>query len=152
MSGLDIRMATKADLPAIVGLLADDERGRGREDPSLPLDPAYLEAFTAIAADRHQFLAVAVLDGTIVGTLQLSFLSGLSHKGAWRGQIEAVRIASHLRGQGLGSQLIAWALEACGARGCRMVQLTSDATRLDTHRFYERLGFTRSHVGFKLTL
>ncbi|NDW05287.1 GNAT family N-acetyltransferase [Jiella pacifica] len=152
MSGLDICKATEADLPAIVGLLADDYRGRVREDPSLPLDPAYLEAFAAIAADQHQILAVARLDDAIVGTLQLSFLPGLSHKGAWRGQIEAVRVASHLRGQGLGAELIAWAVDTCRARGCRMVQLTSDATRLDTHRFYERLGFTQSHLGFKLTL
>ncbi|MCE7028256.1 GNAT family N-acetyltransferase [Jiella avicenniae] len=152
MSSLDIRRATEADLPAIVGLLADDYRGREREDPRLPLDPAYREAFAAIASDEGQFLAVALLGDETVGTLQLSFLPGLSHKGAWRGQIEAVRIASHLRGKGLGAEMIAWAVDACRARGCQMVQLTSDATRLDTHRFYERLGFIQSHLGFKLTL
>ncbi|WP_245514983.1 GNAT family N-acetyltransferase [Jiella endophytica] len=149
---MEMRRATKDDLPAIVGLLADDVRGRARDDASLPLDPAYLAAFEAIDADPMQYLAVAVLDGRIVGTQQLTLIPGIGHKGAWRGQIEAVRIASDLRGQGLGAEMIGWAVETCRERGCRMVQLTSDASRLDTHRFYERLGFQKSHFGFKLTL
>ncbi|WP_425354538.1 GNAT family N-acetyltransferase [Jiella sonneratiae] len=152
MRHLDIRRATPADLPVIVAMLADDIRGKARDDPSLPLDPAYEAAFAAVDADPRQYLAVAELSGAVVGTLQLSFLPGIGHKGAWRGQIEAVRIASHLRGQGLGAEMIAWAVETCRARGCRMVQLTSDAGRLDTHRFYLKLGFKQSHLGFKLTL
>lgn len=148
---MEMRRATTDDLPAIVALLADDIRGRSRDDPSLPLDPAYEEAFAAVDADPRQLLAVGVLDGAIVGTLQLSFLPGIGHKGAWRGQIEAVRIASQLRGQGLGGRMIGWAVDTCRSRGCRMVQLTSDKTRLDTHRFYEQLGFEQSHLGFKLT-
>lgn len=148
---MEMRRATKDDLPAIVALLADDVRGRSRDDASLPLDPAYEEAFAAVDADPRQLLVVAVLDGAIVGTLQLSFIPGIGHKGAWRGQIEAVRIASQLRGQGLGGEMIAWAVDTCRSRGCRMVQLTSDKTRLDTHRFYEQLGFEQSHLGFKLT-
>ncbi|MAU95715.1 MAG: GNAT family N-acetyltransferase [Fulvimarina sp.] len=148
---MEMRRATTDDLPAIVALLADDVRGRSRDDPSLPLDPAYEEAFAAVDADPRQLLVVAVLDGAIVGTLQLSFIPGIGHKGAWRGQIEAVRIASQLRGQGLGGEMIAWAVDTCRSRGCRMVQLTSDKTRLDTHRFYEQLGFEQSHLGFKLT-
>ena len=148
---MEMRRATKDDLSAIVALLADDVRGRSRDDASLPLDPAYEEAFAAVDADPRQLLVVAVLDGAIVGTLQLSFIPGIGHKGGWRGQIEAVRIASQLRGQGLGGRMIGWAIETCRARGCRMVQLTSDKTRLDTHRFYEQLGFEQSHLGFKLT-
>lgn len=149
---IEMRRATKDDLPAIVALLADDVRGRSRDDASLPLDPAYFEGFAAVDADPRQLLAVAVRDGAIVGTLQLSFIPGIGHKGAWRGQIEAVRIASQLRGQGLGGEMIAWAVDTCRSRGCRMVQLTSDKTRLDTHRFYAKLGFEQSHLGFKLTL
>jgi GNAT superfamily N-acetyltransferase len=126
--------------------------GAQREDASLPLDPGYGAAFEAIGADPNQMLVVAELDGGIVGTLQLSFLAGLSHRGAWRGQIEAVRIASDLRGRGLGAELIDWAVAECRARGCRMAQLTSKGDRLDAHRFYERLGWDKSHAGFKLKL
>lgn len=97
-------------------------------------------------------LVVAERDGRVVGTLQLSFLAGLSHRGAWRGQIEAVRIAGELRGQGLGGELIDWAVAECRARGCKMAQLTSKGDRLDAHRFYERLGWDKSHAGFKLYL
>lgn len=150
MSGLVFRGATVADLPAIIAMLADDVNGATREDASLPLDPGYLAAFEAIGRDPNQELIVADLDGKVVGTLQLSYLPGLSFKGAWRGQIEAVRIAGDLRGQGLGTRLVDWAVERCRARGCRMVQLTSKLTRLDAHRFYERLGWEKSHAGFKL--
>lgn len=149
---LEMRQAGRADLPAIVALLHDDETGRLREDPSVPLDPRYIAAFDAIDADPNQHLIAAELDGRVVGTLQLSFLPGLSFRGAWRGVIEAVRIASDLRGRRLGEQMILWAIEQCRARDCKMVQLTSTATRTAAHRFYVRLGFVQSHVGMKLHL
>lgn len=147
-----MREASAADLPAIIAMLHDDETARHREDPSLPLDPRYLAAFEAIEADPNQQLIIAELDGEPAGTMQLSFLPGLSFRGAWRAQIEAVRIASHLRGRRLGEQMIAWAVDRARARDCKMVQLTSTATRLAAHRFYARLGFVQSHVGMKLHL
>ncbi|MCS6932695.1 MAG: GNAT family N-acetyltransferase [Acetobacteraceae bacterium] len=149
---LSFRRATEADLPAIVALLADDPLGAAREDPRLPLAPGYAEAFAAIAADPNQMLVVAEEAGEVVGTLQLTFIPGLSYRGAWRGQIEAVRIAAPRRGRGLGERMIRWALEQCRARGCRLVQLTTSMARSDAHRFYERLGFRRSHYGYKLDL
>ena len=152
MSALAIREAVLADLPAIVAMLHDDESGRLREDPSVPLDPRYVAAFEAIDRDPNQHLILAELDGAPAGTMQLSFLPGLSFRGAWRGQIEAVRIASQLRNRGLGEQLIGWAVEQCRAQDCKMVQLTSTATRVAAHRFYARLGFVHSHVGMKLHL
>ena len=149
---LIMRPATRDDLPAIIALLFDDENGRTREDPSEPLDPRYLAAFDAIDADPNQNLIAAELDGAVIGTLQLSFLPGLSFRGAWRGQIEAVRSASHLRNQRLGEQLILWAVEQCRARDCKMVQLTSMEDRTAAHRCYARLCFVQSHVGMKIHL
>ena len=149
---LHIRDATEADLPAIIAMLADDVNGSGREDASLPLDQGYLAAFAAIQADPNQRLLVAEQAGALVGTFQLSFLPGLSYKGAWRAQIEAVRVASRSRGQGIGGQMLDWAIDQAKARDCRMMQLTSKTNRTDAHRFYERLGFVSSHVGMKLTL
>ena len=149
---MTFRDAVLADLPAIVTLLAEDTLGEKREDPSLPLDPAYEQAFHFIAANPDQRQIVAEQGGAVVGTMQLTFIPGIAFKGAWRGQIEAVRVAGRLRGQGIGSEMIDWAVEQCRARGCRMVQLTSDKSRTAAHRFYERLGWTRSHEGFKLKL
>ena len=146
------REATEADLPAIVAMLADDHLGAKREDASLPLDPGYLAAFAAIARDPNQMLVVADRGGEVVGTMQLSFLPGLSNKGAWRGQVEAVRIAAPHRNGGLGARMMHWAVETCRARGCKTVQLTTDKSRKDAHRFYDRLGFTASHEGYKLKL
>lgn len=146
------RDATLADLPAIIAMLDDDDLSRGREDASLPLDPRYEMAFVDLDSDPNQRLIVAERDGAIIGTMQLSYLPGIAFRGAWRGQIEAVRVVSSLRGQGLGQQMMEWALEQCRARGCRMVQLTSMRDRVDAHRFYEKLGWTKSHFGFKLKL
>ena len=95
---------------------------------------------------------MAVDGAEVIGTLQISFLAGLSHKGAWRGQIEAVRIASHRRSGGIGRQMIDWAIVQCRARNCNAVQLTTDRSRADAHRFYEDLGFTGSHLGYKKSL
>ncbi|MFD9966611.1 GNAT family N-acetyltransferase [Streptomyces sp. NPDC059015] len=150
MSDLQIRPASPADVPAIVALLADDPLGAQRESLD---DPApYLAAFERLAADPNQHLVVAERDGRTVGTLQLTVIPGLSRRGATRSIIEAVRIHADERGGGLGTLLIEWAVEESRSLGCRLVQLTSDASRTDAHRFYERLGFEASHVGFKRVL
>ena len=152
MADIAFRRAVRADIPAIVAMLADDPLGAAREDASSPDAPAYRDAFGAIDADPNQLLAVMTEDGRVVGTLQLTFIPGLSRKGALRGQIEAVRIAAGRRGEGLGRRLFAWAIGECRARGCRTVQLTTDRSRADAHRFYDGLGFAASHVGYKLML
>ncbi|GAA0870751.1 GNAT family N-acetyltransferase [Brevundimonas basaltis] len=152
MDTVAFRRARAPDVPAIVALLADDPIGRLREDASEPLLAAYLDAFAAIEADPNQMLAVATAGERVVGTLQISFIPGLSRKGMWRGQIEGVRIAADLRGAGLGRRAFEWAIEACRARGCGLVQLTTDRKRPEAHRFYEQLGFTASHLGYKKTL
>jgi ribosomal protein S18 acetylase RimI-like enzyme len=146
------RAATADDLPAILAMLVDDELGKLREDLGPPLNPRYLAAFAAIDRDPNQLLAVADQDGEIVGCLQLSFLPGLSHQGMWRGQIEAVRVAAAQRGSGVGRAMLLWAIEQCRARGCGLVQLTTDKRRAAAHRFYASLGFEASHEGMKLRL
>lgn len=149
MSEVMFRAATVADVPAIVALLADDVLGAARERPG---DPAYDAAFAAIDADPNQVMAVADRGGRIVGCLQLTFIPGISHRGAWRGQVESVRIGADQRGSGLGRRMMEWAMDQCRARGCRMVQLTTDKSRADARRFYESLGFVASHEGMKRAL
>ncbi|MBC9726468.1 GNAT family N-acetyltransferase [Streptomyces sp. TRM68367] len=150
MADLTMRAATADDVPAIVALLADDPLGAQRESPD-DLAP-YLAALERLSDDPNQHLVVAVREGRVVGTLQLTIIPGLSRRGATRSIIEGVRIHADERGNGLGRQLIEWAILESRSQGCQLVQLTSDATRTDAHRFYERLGFTASHVGFKLQL
>jgi GNAT superfamily N-acetyltransferase len=146
------RAAAEDDLLGIVRLYADDMLRAGSEVTGTPLDPRYARAFQEIARDRNQLLAVAEEGGELVGTLQLTFIPGLMFRGAWRGQIESVRVASARRGQGVGAAMIGWAVERCRDRGCRVVQLMSAISRTDAHRFYERLGFRPTHTGFKLDL
>lgn len=150
MSDLDIRPATPGDIPAIVAMLADDPLGAQRESPD-DLTP-YAAAYERLAADSNQHLVVAERQGKVIGTLQLTVIPGLSRRGAVRSIVEAVRIYADERGSGLGTRLIEWAIEESRRQGCQLVQLTSDSSRTDAHRFYERLGFTASHVGFKMSL
>ncbi|MFB6848313.1 GNAT family N-acetyltransferase [Streptomyces sp. NPDC056373] len=150
MGDLEIRAAAAHDVSAIVAMLADDPLGAQRESPD-DLTP-YLAALERLSTDPNQHLVVAVREDRVVGTLQLTIIPGLSRRGATRSIVEGVRIHADERGSGLGTQLIEWAIEESRNEGCQLVQLTSDKTRADAHRFYERLGFTASHTGFKLPL
>ncbi|MEV6022967.1 GNAT family N-acetyltransferase [Streptomyces sp. NPDC052036] len=150
MGDLEIRHAVVDDVPAIVALLADDPLGAQRESPD-DLTP-YLTALDRVDSDPNQHVMVAVRDGRVIGTLQLTIIPGLSRKGANRSIIEGVRIHADERGSGLGTQLIEWAIDESRRRDCQLAQLTSDISRTDAHRFYQRLGFEASHVGFKIRL
>lgn len=144
------RSAAETDLPAIVALLADDMIGAGRETDSG--HGAYLNGFQAVTADPRNDLVVAEVDGEVAGTLQITYIPGVSRMGTERAQIEAVRVAAAHRSRGLGRQMIAWAVDQARARGCGLVQLTSDKRRTDAIRFYESLGFEPTHEGMKLPL
>jgi len=152
VSAVVFRPARRGDVAAVVALLADDHLGAERELVSDPPAACYLEAFDAISNNANTLLVVAELSGEVIGCLQIDLLPGLARRGARRGQIEAVAIARRLRGRGLGTAMLRWALGRCRERGCAVVQLTSHRSRGGAHRFYERLGFEASHVGMKLSL
>jgi len=152
VSEISIRRASAADLPAIVRLLADDPLGRTRERDEDPLPSAYLDAFAEIEAQEGNQVLVAVAQADVIGCLQLTIIPGLARLGARRAQIEGVRVAASRRGEKIGERLFEEAIARAHAAGCSLVQLTTDASRPDAHRFYERLGFTASHVGMKLAL
>ncbi|MCG6117589.1 MAG: GNAT family N-acetyltransferase [Aquimonas sp.] len=144
------RPAHAGDLGVLLALIADDALGKNREFDAA--NPSYLRAFEAISADPNQQLIVAELGGRILGMAQLSFIPGLGRVGAWRCNVETVRIASDVRGHGLGAQLMRACEERARERGCALLQLTSDASRVDAHRFYRGLGYVDSHIGFKKLL
>jgi GNAT superfamily N-acetyltransferase len=146
------REATRADLPAIVRLLADDPLGATREEPGEVIPDAYYAAFDAIGDDPNNAVIVAEIDGSVAGTLQLTYIPGLTYTGGERAQIEGVRVASEHRGRGVGQVLIGWAIERARERGCRVVQLTTDRQRPDSIRFYQKIGFRPSHMGMKFHL
>lgn len=153
MAPVVFRLARSDDLPKLIELLVDDDLGKLREeDDPQSIHPDYLAAFEAISRDPHHELVAGELDGDVVATLQLSFLPGLSRRGSWRAQIEAVRVDRRLRGSRIGQAMMEWAIQRARDRGCRLVQLTSDKQRPDAIRFYERLGFQATHEGFKLQL
>src|SRR5215207_6355756 len=146
------RLATAADLPAIVRMLADDNLGSQRERYETPLPAVYRSVFEQIESDPNHELLVAEQDGEVIGTLHLMFLPSLSFQGGLRAQVESVRVDKRVQNQGIGSKMMKWAMERAQQRGAHVVQLTTHKTRLDAHRFYERLGFKGSHLGMKLSL
>jgi GNAT superfamily N-acetyltransferase len=152
MTDLIFRRATEADVPAIIRLLADDMLGSSREMTGPENQARYLNAFRVIDADANQVLMVAADGSMIVGTLQLTFIPGLARGGVRRGQIEAVRVAGDRRGEKIGEAMFAWAVEKCRSEHCGIVQLTTDKARTEAHRFYDRLGFEPSHIGYKMNL
>lgn len=150
---LRIRQATAQDLPVIVRMLADDPLGVQREKLIEPLPASYHAAFEAISCDPNNELVVAEdHDGSVVAVLQITYTPYITYQGGWRAAIEGVRVASHMRGSGVGKDLFAWAIARARARGCHVVQLTTDKQRPEAKRFYETMGFVATHEGMKLAL
>lgn len=149
---LTFRPAVREDLPAIVRMLADDPLGAQRESFSDPLPGSYHAAFHALDRDPNNELVVAMKGETAIGVLQITFIPYLTHRGGWRALVEGVRVASGARAGGTGGAMMRWAIERARQRDCVMIQLTTDKSRGDALRFYERLGFVVSHHGMKLKL
>lgn len=148
-----IRPARREDLPAIVRMLSDDPLGRGCETIAEPLSDAYGRAFDDIAADSRNVLAVAEgADGGVLGCLQLTFIPGLSYRGAERALVEDVRVDARHRGRRIGHRMLEWAIAEARRRRCRLVQLFVHETRADARRFYGDLGFGHHHSGLRLYL
>ena len=152
MSEILFRIATKADLPSIVRLLADDDLGSQRERDEDPLPESYYSAYEEINKDPNHELIVAEKSGEVIGTAHLMYLPSISYQGSLRAQIESVRIDTRYQSRGIGSQMMRWAIERAKARGAHLVQLTTHKSREDAHRFYERSGFKGTHLGMKLSL
>jgi GNAT superfamily N-acetyltransferase len=146
------RRARLADLPTIVHMLADDELGSLRERDESPLPETYAIAFRKIDRDENHELLVAELNGELIGTLHLMFLPSISYQGGLRAQVESVRVNRKFQNKGIGSQMMAHAIQRAKERGANLMQLTTHKTRVNAHRFYERLGFKGSHLGMKLDL
>jgi len=149
-SDVTIRQTRREDVGPIVAMLADDPLGGPRERIEDPLPQSYFAAFERLTHDPNIQLVVAEEGGAVVGCLQLCILPGLSSQGASRGLIEDVRVASHCRSRGIGEQIVQWAVAEARGRGCKVVELLTHHTRVDAQRFYERLGFARSHVGMTI--
>jgi ribosomal protein S18 acetylase RimI-like enzyme len=149
---LNFREARGDDLQSLVELLANDVLGNKREDASKPLQHSYIQAFEAIKRDPNNQLLIATSENKLVGMLQLTFIPYLTHKGSWRCLIEGVRVHENFRGQGCGELMFKHAIHVAKQKNCSMVQLTSDKQRPDAIRFYEKLGFTASHEGLKLSI
>lgn len=146
---MNIRKATLEDLNDIVKMIADDELGKTRELYTQPLPNEYIRAFNAISEDKNQELIVLEEDGSVIGTLQLSFIPYLTYRGGVRALIEAVRIRKDKRGEGLGRLLILWAIKKAKHKNAHLAQLTTDKKRPETIQFYKELGFVASHEGMK---
>ena len=151
-SEIIFRVAAYADVSSIIRLLADDELGSLREKFENPIPKSYYSAFELIDTDPNHELIVAELDGEVIGTLHIMFLSSLSFQGGLRAQVESVRVDRHHQNQGIGSEMMKWAIQRAKDRNAHIVQLTTHKSRADAHRFYERLGFKATHLGMKLNL
>ncbi|MFS8068165.1 MAG: GNAT family N-acetyltransferase [Byssovorax sp.] len=148
-----IRRAEERDLPAVVRLFAIPDEGNLKdEDASSPLPDCYREALAAIAADPANMLVVAEREGAVIGAFHLTIIQYVAYRGGRVAQIENVIVDPAARSLGVGAAMMGWAVDEARRRGCVRVQLTTNKARKRAHRFYERLGFTASHEGMKLSL
>ncbi|KRW93222.1 GNAT family N-acetyltransferase [Paracoccus sp. MKU1] len=148
-AAVTFREALRDEVPAVLALLRDDMLGRAREADGLA---PYLAAWEAMQAEAANHLVVGLMNGQVIACYQITFISGLSLSAAHRAQIEGLRVRPDLRGQGIGAALIGDAEARARAAGCTLLQFTTNRSRADAHRFYDRLGFTPSHIGYKKTL
>lgn len=149
---IGFRVASFKDLPEVVRMLADDFLGQQRERYEDPLPERYVTAFREIEADLNNELVVAEMDGKVIGTMQITFTPSISFQGGRRATVESVRVDEALRGRGIGREMMLWAIERAKEKNCISMQLTTNIERTDAHRFYENLGFEKSHFGMKLKL
>jgi len=150
--GINFRIATEQDLDRIVEMLSDDELGKTRERYEQSLPESYIAAFQAITSDPNNELVVAYQGNEVIDVQQITFVPYITYQGGWRATIEGVRTAPSVRGKGIGTELIKWAIHRAKERGCHLIQLTTDKQRGDALRFYERLGFKPTHEGLKMKL
>lgn len=151
-NNITFRKATEDDLYKIVEMLADDELGMMRERFENPLPQTYIKAFESISNDPNNELIVACKGEEVVGVQQITYTPYITHQGGWRATVEGVRTLKTVRGEGVGTELIKFAVKRSRERGCHLIQLTTDKKREDAHRFYERLGFKATHEGMKMKL
>ncbi len=148
-SALVFRRATRADLPVIVGLYADDDKGGHGDAWNEANRPAYEAAFAEIDSNPRDALMVIESDGAVIGTFLLTLLPGLTGRANKRLQLRSVEVAAALRSRGIGARMLAFVEDYAQKHGAALIELTSNNTRPDAHRFYERNGYTKSHAGFK---
>ena len=149
---LKFRQAILEDLPEIVRMLADDFLGQQRERYENPLPESYIKAFEEIDADKNNELIVVENEGDLIGTLQITFTPSIGFQGGKRATVESVRVDEKYRGKGIGKELMKWAIKRAKQENCISMQLTTNLDCKDAHRFYENLGFEKSHLGMKLKL
>jgi GNAT superfamily N-acetyltransferase len=147
-----IRRANVHDLPRVVALIAAGAFEGEATDVRLPLAQSFYDAFAEIDADPNNDVMVAEYDGRVVGTFQFTVITHVQHGGGRVAHVESVHVDAAMRGKKIGEAMMRWAIDEARRRGCFRIQLTSNAARTDAHRFYQRLGFAPSHVGFKLAL
>ncbi|MGN6548431.1 MAG: GNAT family N-acetyltransferase [Pararhizobium sp.] len=149
---IEIRQAVRSDVPALVAIFASDGVGGHGDTVDPSALPDYQAAFDRIAASTDTRLFVAEMGGVVAGTFQIVFLTALTGRGATNLLVKAVHTGRDLRGQGIGSAMMTYCIDLARREGVRRIQLSSNAARLDAHRFYERLGFEPTHKGYTLTM
>jgi ribosomal protein S18 acetylase RimI-like enzyme len=154
MSAEDVRFrqARFDDLEAIVRVFMGDGEGGHGDAWNEETRPAYEEAMRRVLASEANTLFVAERGGEVIGTIQVTIIPGLVSRGRTRAKLESVHVRPEWRGRGVGEAMVRAALAFAKARGAGIVELSSNKKRVAAHRFYERLGFARSHEGFKLLL
>ena len=141
---LQIRKASKADLPDVLHLYAQPDLDDGKELPVVDAE----QIFDRMSCYPRYSIYVAVRDERVVGTFALLIMDNLGHLGAPSAIIEDVAVDPTLQGQGIGRAMMRHAIRLASESGCYKVMLSSNLKRERAHSFYESLGFERHGYSF----
>jgi len=131
--GLEIRDATPADADALIPLIA--EMGVGFHRPS-GADAAFVARYLE---QPGQGILLALVDGTPAGFLAHATTLDL-HLGGPTGEIADLLVTAQVRGQGIGSALVAAAVRRFDEAGCGEVRVVTDADNAAAIRVYGKAG------------
>lgn len=147
MNDLTIRDALPGDVEAVLGLYESS----GLDDPG-DNDRFAAQALYRTLQARGGHLLIAEHEGVALGTLTLFVLPLLAHQGRPGALVEDVAVHPSAQGLGIGSALMSEAMHRAREAGCYKLALSSNASRLAAHAFYEKLGFTRHGLSFAVPL
>jgi GNAT superfamily N-acetyltransferase len=145
---LTIRKANRDDLKDILAIYAEPDIDNGN---TLDLNSA--EATLDKMNHYPDYtLYVAAINDKVVGSFALLIMDNLAHMGAPSAVVENVVVHSKWRGQGIGSEMIRFAMDKAKQAKCYKLALTCSINRDRAHKFYESLGFDKHGYSFLIRL
>ena len=143
-----IRTARLTDAEAIESLYQQLHQG----DYLSPGKRRFRHGLQRVLNDVDERFFVAVVGKKLVGATHVILFRHLGRGLRPMAIVENVIVDQSVRRLGIGSRLMETAVKFARSKHCYKVALTSNRKRAHAHRFYRRIGWKWSSLGFTLNL